>query len=108
MNISKNNLLITCVPKLNMEQEEGMLSLIDYYSKQGYQVLFWSDHSYNLLKQFSIDLSLKKLSFIEKANICIDFLKINYYLNKNKWRDRLKVWLNKGSDEEVESFIKQK
>lgn len=103
--------IISCVPKLDGDRQQGVLNLIEAIERLDCKVFLWSDSEYAIPARYQIK---KELPAFKQRNRFARFgyeLISRLLLDKEKWRTRIRFWAGVESDDEANqwfnSYIKE-
>ncbi|PWG81061.1 hypothetical protein [Pararcticibacter amylolyticus] len=99
-------IIVSCIPVLNKEQQNGMKNLLLDLQQQGCKVYFWSQNKYESLSDFYIVPYYKKA----RVRIFVYQLIVKLFVDRKKWVSRLTKWLGtdyRDSNERYNIFSKE-
>ncbi|RVU01631.1 hypothetical protein EOD41_06625 [Mucilaginibacter limnophilus] len=96
--MSKGAVIISCVPRLNEAQQQGMLNLINDIEVLGYTVYLWTDYD-DVLSDY-------KLTYNDynRGKATLNYLQTQLRIDSEKWIVRLQRWNNTDSIIAKEEF----
>jgi hypothetical protein len=83
----KETVIVSCMPRLNTEQEKGMLQLLQDIEQGGRKVYFWCTETYKSLQPYTT-----LPSHLPKGYYYYYKTRSQLLLNKNNWLPQLKRW----------------